>query len=199
MAIGDVGVLRVVGKFMDQNVVNTIHYEVTHQSGSDTDMWQTLAAEWELVNEPAWATRHSSSYELTGIKVFTAKGDSSPPGYHPVSTVGGVPGDPQESFICRVITWYTDSPNPRVRGRLMLSGGVESQFDDSDGSVTDTEVGLLTAIGDTLALPLTPTGYTFTPVIFNRTLDTTHTIIKSLGRSTPAVLRSRRFRQYLIG
>lgn len=199
MAAGDVAVLRAVGRFQDQNVVNTFHYEITDQGGPEAAQWQELADEWESTNAAAWLARHSDAYELIGIKVFTIKGDSQPPGFASVRLNGDVVGDPQESFICRTVTLYTDNANHRVRGRLMFSGGDEAMFDDTDGSVTGAEIALLNTLVDGFLTPIAGPDNTYKMVLYNKLLDVINNIIAVRGRITPSVVRSRRIRQFLIG
>lgn len=199
MPVGDIAVVRIIGRFQDQNIVNTMHYRVTIQGGDDVDLWDQLAVEWETTNSPLWLARMSDEYELQGIKAFTVKGGSVPPGTAIVQVSGDVSGSPQESFVCRTITMYTDNANPRRRGRLMLSGGDESQFNDTDGSVAALEVGLLTVLGTALMADLTSADNTYEVVIFQKSPEVVSLPIKARGRLTPSVLRSRRIQQFMVG
>lgn len=199
MPTGDIAVVRIIGRFQDQNIVNTMHYRVTNQAGADVDLWDQLCVEWELTNSPLWLARMSDDYVLQGVKAFTVKGDAVPPGTSIIAATGDLTGDPQESFVCRTITFYTDNANPRRRGRLMLSGGVESLFNDSDGSVASVEVGLLTALGTAFLTDLTSTDNTYEMVVFQKNPEVISMPIKARGRLTPSVLRSRRIKQFIIG
>lgn len=199
MPVGDIAVLRIIGRYQDQNIVNTMHYRVTSQAGGDDDLWDQLCVEWELTNGPLWLARMGGTYELQGVKAFTVKGDAVPPGTAIIQTTGDLTGDPQESYVCRTITFYTDNANPRRRGRLMLSGGVESLFNDLDGSVASVEVGLLTILGTAFMVDLTSTDNTYEMVIFQKNPEVISIPIKARGRLTPAVLRSRRIKQFIVG
>lgn len=199
MAVLDGVLVRVVGRFQDQNVVNVFHYEVDAQGSTQADLLENLAILWDTVNGAAWLARMSDAYELIGTKAFMADGDSVPPGIAPISLSGDVAGDPQESFVCRTISLYTGNPNHRVRGRVMMSGGAESMFDDTDGSVTDAEITALGALATLFETNMVGGGDTFIPIIFNRTTKGHEPIIKATPRKTPSIVRSRRVRQFLIG
>lgn len=199
MPVGDIAVLRIIGRYQGQNIVNTMHYRVTGQSSPDFNQWDQLCVEWELTNGPLWLARMSDDYELQGIKAFTVKGDAVPPGTAIVQLPGDLTGDPQESFVCRTITFYTDNANPRRRGRLMLSGGVESLFNDADGSVASVEVGLLTILGTAFMVDLDSPDNSYEMVIFQKNPETISLPIKARGRLTPSVLRSRRIKQFIVG
>ena len=199
MAVGDVGVLRVVGRFQDQNVVNSIHYEMTEQLSADLVIWEVMAGIWVSDISTAWLARHVVEYELIGVKMFTAKGLAKPPGYIPDGSPGIVVGDPQEAFVCRTLTLYTDEGNPHVRGRVQLSGGAESMFDDTDGSVTTAEVTALDTLALLLLDGLDNAGDVAKIVLWNATLLTTADVVAVKPRITPSVVRSRRVRQFHIG
>lgn len=199
MAVADTVLVRVVGRFQSQNIVNTFHYEVESQASEQKNLLQNLAILWDTVNGAAWLARMSDAYDLIGTKAFMADGDSVPPGIAPINLSGDVAGDPQESYVCRVVTLYTGNPNHRVRGRVMMSGGAESMFDDTDGSVTDAEVTALGALATLFATDLTGGGDTFTPALYSKAQQRTEPVLKAAARKTPALIRSRRVRQFLIG
>lgn len=199
MAVGDIGILRVVGNFQSQNIVNSLHYEVTTQATSDLVLWDDLAAGWWSDFQAEWSARHSDAYTVEGIKVFTIKGDPHPPGVEIVNEAGAVIGDPQEAFIGRTITLYTESANHRNRGRLQLSGGVESMFDDTTGAVTATEVTAMSALIGQLLDGVITTDNAYSLVIYQRVLLTSFTVARAVARVTPSVVRSRRIKQFLIG
>lgn len=199
MPVGDIAVMRIVGRFQDQNIVNTMHYRVVSQVSDDDELWDQLCVEWTVTNGPLWLARMSDQYQLQGTKAFTVKGGSVPPGTSISAVSGDVAGDPQEAFVCRTITIYTDNSNPRRRGRLMMSGGAESMFDDADGSVASLEVGLLTVLGTALMANLISADNTYEVVIFQKTPEVISSPIKARGRLTPSILRSRRVKQFLIG
>lgn len=195
----DVALLRVIGRFQDQNIVNTFHYVLLNIDPPDDFALTNLAIAWGTDIGPGWLARHSEAYQLVGIKAFLAKGESAIPGFNPEPFNGDVTGDPQESFVCRTITRYTNDPNPRVRGRTMLSGGVESMFSDTDGSVTDTEITALAPLIALLDGPISASGANWFPCLYNKLADRTSLIQQSVARVTPSVIRSRRIKQFLIG
>jgi len=199
MTVGDVAVLRAVGRYQDQNISNNLHYEVVTQTSEEINIWQSLAEIWDAGNTASWLARMIDAYELIGLKVFTAKGDSKVPGIVNVGTAGDVVGDPQESFVCRTITMYTDNANHRVRGRIQLSGAAEAMFNDTDGSVTDAELTALSTLISNLLSPLSSGGDSFKPVIINQTTKVTNDVVEMVPRKTPSVVRSRRVRQFSIG
>jgi hypothetical protein len=199
MQVGDTAVLRVVGRYQFQNISNTFHYDLTDLSPDDPDALQNLTEFWSTDIAPDWLLRHSVDYSLIGIKAFVGQGTSARPGYKAVGTAGDVVGDPQESYVCRVLTRYTDSSNPRKRGRINLSGGVETMFDDTDGSVTTTEVTALATLTALLDEPIVGGGAVWTPVILNPIDNQVEQITKTVARITPSLIRSRRVRQFSIG
>lgn len=199
MVVGDVAVVRVVGRFQNQNIVNTMHYALTAVVSDPTDVLTNLAITWDADHGAAWLARMSDAYELIGIKAFVAKGDAVPPGIVPVSISGDVVGDNQEAFVCRTLTIYTSNLNYRVRGRIMLSGGVETMFNDTDGSVTDAEIIALAPLITSLESDIAIGGDIWRLGTYNKTLDvfSDRTILRA--RKTPSVVRSRRVRQFSIG
>ncbi len=199
MPVGDIAVMRIVGRFQDQNIVNTQHWRVTTQGSGDEELWDQLCVEWTVTNGPLWLARMSDQYQLQGTKAFTVKGGSVPPGTSISAVSGDVAGDPQEAFVCRTITFYTDNANPRRRGRLMLSGGAENMFDDTDGSVASLEVGLLSILGANLMEDMISTDNTYELVFFQKSPEVIALPIKARGRLTPSILRSRRVKQFIIG
>ncbi|GAH33162.1 unnamed protein product [marine sediment metagenome] len=199
MIVDDVAVVRVVGRFQNQNVVNTFHYQLTAVASAPVSVLTNLAITWDADHGAAWLARMSDAYELIGVKAFVAKGDAVPPGIVPVSISGDVVGDPQEAFVCRTLTIYTTSVNYRVRGRVMLSGGVESMFNDTDGSVTDTEITALQPLATSLFNDIAVGGDTWRLGTYNKVADTFSDRIALRPRKTPSVVRSRRLRQFMIG
>lgn len=199
MAIDDIAVLRIVGNYQSQNIVNTMHYVVTDQIGGDATLWQQLCDDWISTYETEWLARHIDTYELVGIKAFTVKGSSHPPGETTVGNFGTVIGDPVFAFVCRTITLYGDSGNPRRRGRLMLSGGEDAQFTASRGAVSAGEVIALTTLGTSLLEAVVAGDNTYTPVLYQKLPETVTGLVIAKGRVTPASVRSRRVRKFSIG
>lgn len=199
MAVDDVAVLRVVGEYQSQNIVNTMHYRITAQAGANENQWQELVEEWLDAHDSAWLARHIDSYTLVGVKAFTVKGDTRPPGEKSLGNAGTVVGATTLSFIGRTITLYGDSANARRRGRIMLSGGEDTMFTGSRGSVSDGEVLALTALGSQLIQPIDTGDNTYDPVLFQKLPETITGLILAKGRVTPSSIRSRRVRKFLIG
>lgn len=199
MAEGNVAVMRIVGRYQDQNIVNTLHYELETQTGPEPLQWQELCTDWENANLTQWLLSHVDTYTLVGIKVFTAQGDTHPPGFLSVGSAGTVVGISNDALVCRTITLYTDDPNPRKRGRLQLSGGTTAMFDPATGRVTADEITDLDALGAFLLQPLAGVNNTYQMVLWNKLLAQTYEIIRAAGRVTPSVVRSRRAKQFSIG
>lgn len=199
MSIGDVAVLRIVGRYQDQNIVNTMHYEVEDQATGDAVLWDTLIDGWIGDHETLWLGEHIDAYTLIGLKAFTVKGDTRPPGERTRNNAGTIAENPAPAFVCRTITFYSESSNPRVRGRLMLSGSSEAMFHDDDGSVVAGQIITMQALGDQLLGELVDTGNTFKPVLYSKLLDATNDLLAAKARITPSSVRSRRVKRMLIG
>lgn len=199
MAVNDIAVLRIVGRYQSQNIVNSMHYLVEAQSTGDEQLWDDLVNAWFTAFNTSWPARHIEEYNWVGLKAFTVRGDTRPPGERSVSLAGTLTGNPQVAFVCRTITFYTDSANARRRGRLMLSGGGEDLFEDSIGSVTTGEVIALTTLGTALMATLSENSNDFKPILYDKATDTVSNLILAKGRSTPSAITSRRIRRFLIG
>lgn len=199
MAVGDVAVLRIVGRYQMQNIVNTMHYEVTVQSTEDLQLWEDLVQAWFANHSALWIAEHVDAYTWVGLKAFTVRGNTKPPGERAGAGAGTVVETPAPAFVCRTITFYTDNPNPRVRGRLMLSGTSDEMLHDDTGAVVDGQIITMDALGESLLGTIDANGNEFKPVLYNRTLDTTADLIAAKGRVTPSSIRSRRIRRMLIG
>lgn len=199
MAIGDEVTLRVVGRYQNQNVVNTFHYKIGAQASSEQTILNNLCVLWDAANTAAWVLRHLSDYVLVGIKAFGKEGAAKIPGYKIIGTAGGVTGTSLPALICRVITFYTASANHRRHGRAMLSGTDEAMLEGTDGSVTATEVGLLDTLATALTTALTGDDDEFVPIIPSTDVLPLEEIIGFKSRVTPASITSRRIRRFLVG
>lgn len=199
MAVGDIAVMRLVGRYQLQNVVNTLHYEIIEQPAEQVDQWQVLADDWATANATLWLGRHVDEYTLIGIKVFTRAGQTLPPGFATIGTAGSVVAAGNDALVCRTITLYSTNPNYRVRGRLQLSGGAQTMFDVTTGEVTQTEVDALDTLGAQLLQDINETLTHFKMVLWNPTLLQKNDLVEAKGRVTPSVIRSRRARQFNIG
>jgi hypothetical protein len=199
MAVGDIAVLRIVGRYQQQNIVNTMHYRLSVQSTDDAQLWNDLVQAWYNTHSAAWIAEHVDTYTWVGLKAFTAKGDTRPPGERAGAGAGTVAETPAPAFVCRTITFYSDSANPRVRGRLMLSGTSDEMLHDDDGAVVDGQIITMTALGEDLLATIEENGNEYEPVLYNRTADTFANLIAAKGRVTPSSIRSRRIRRMLIG
>lgn len=199
MAVADVAVVRLVGRYQSQNIVNTLHYRITSQTEPELFQWQVLADDWLAANGALWLGEHVDSYTLEGIKVFTRKGVSRPPGFTSSGASGTVVGTPQDALVCRTITQYTASGNHRIRGRLQLSGGDTAMFDADTGEVTAAAITDLDLLGAQLLATIAETSTEFNLVLYNKLLDRTEDVVLLKGRVTPSVVRSRRAKQFTLG
>lgn len=199
MATGDVSTLRVVGRYQGQNVVNTMHYKHTDQQGGDQDILRDLCLAWSGGLKSAWLARHNASYELVGIKAFRNTGSAKTPGFLVVSENGDVVVDQVPSLLCRTITLYTAETNHRIRGRVMLSGSNANMFDVTDGSVTTTELGLMTVLAELLLDQIDEATNLFDLVLPATVAGGPYDVVDAKARVTPSAVTSRRVRQFLIG
>lgn len=199
MSVGDVCVLRIVGRYQQQNCVSSLHYRITAQTSPDLDVLEKLIEDWADKIEIAWLAAHIDTYELVGYKAFRVDGTAKVPAYNNRGMNGTVTGDEVPSNICRTITLYTASANHRRRGRVMLSGSYQAAFLPTDGSLTTAAVGQLQTIGNLLQAELAETGDTFELVLPASGALPIELVVSAKGRVTPSALKSRRVKQYLIG
>lgn len=199
MAVGDECTLRIVGRFQDQNIVNTMHYRIATQTSGDLDILESLCDAFDTIIKSSWVGRHISTYELIGLKAFRKTGTSKTPGFKSIGTEGAVVGTEVPSSMCRTITLYTADAKHRRRGRVMLSGSAAAMFDATDGSVTSTEIAALDALGVLLKGQISNSGDEFDPGIPATAVDSWQDFVDSKARETPSVVTSRRIRQFLIG
>lgn len=199
MAVGDEFTLRVVGRYQEQNIVNTLHYRIINQTASDQEILNALLILWETALEVAWCARHIDTYTLVGTKAFGKTGDAKTPAFRPIGTAGAVVGEEVPASVCRTITLYTASTNHRRRGRIMLSGTAVTQLNVNDGSVTVPEQALLTTFGELINTNLSGGGDEAQIILPSTDLLPLEAITDVKGRPTPSLIRSRRIRQFLIG
>ena len=199
MAIQDVCILKVVGRYQSQNIVNTLHYQVVDQASAETEVLENLILAWQGAIETAWLARHIDSYELVGYKAFNKTGAAKTPSFVPVGSNGAVVGEEMPASQGRTITLYTADAKHRRRGRIMLSGGAVAQFNIDDGAVTSAEQALLGTLGQFFEAVIDNGGDEFRCVIPATAVDSVQQIIDTKGRATPSIIRSRRIRQFLIG
>jgi hypothetical protein len=199
MATADTCVMRICGRFQEQNIVNTLHYFIWNQTSDEQSVLAALNALWVLDIQAAWLARHSDAYELIGIKSFRVDGVPKVPGFRPIGAAGLVTGSAVLSFASRVITFYTSSSNYRRRGRLQLSGGESLMFSLDDGSVVSDELDLLDVLGDLLREPLVQGDEEFHLCIPPTDVLPVEDVIATKARVTPGVMRSRRVKNFFIG
>lgn len=199
MAVDDIVGIRIVGRYQDQNIVNTIHFQITAQSSSELDILQSLTDQWLVQNGSTWRGRHIDTYRLVGIKGFSLSGPNKIPGITEDGTVGDVIGTEVPALVCRTITMYTASSNFRRRGRVMLSGGEIAQFETGDGSVTAAERALMGTLGALLINDVVAGGDSFTPGLAPTDVLPFEPFTGQLGRKTPSSVTSRRIRGFSIG
>lgn len=199
MAVDDVVGIKVVGRYQEQNIVSTLHFQITAQTVTDHQILQLMATAWDAAMTTLWVARHIDSYSLIGVKAFSLTGNNKRPGIEVIDTPGGVVGIETPSSICRVITLYTDSDNYRRRGRVMLSGCDTTMFNTDDGAVTAAERLALATLADALLDPIVSDEESMTPVIPATDVLPVEPITATLSRVTPANIRSRRVRGFSIG
>lgn len=203
MAENDVVGLRITGRFQSQNIVHTLHYQITAQTSDDHEVLQNLCDGWDTKFTSAWVARHCDGYLLIGCKGFGKTGNNKRPGFANIETAGSVVAGEVPSPVCRTITLYTDSDNHWRRGRLMLSGCSEDMFNDNDGGVTDVEQTALLTLAGLLLETITESGDTFQPVLPAGVgvggEYPVENITSYLIRRTPACIRSRRVRGFSVG
>lgn len=199
MAVDDVCVIRVVGRYQQQNIVNTLHLQITAQVSNEDEILDQLLTQFDSDIRVAWLACHIDTYEIIGLKAFRVDGAAKVPAYSNIGANGTVAGAEVPSNVCRTITLYTDSTNHRRRGRVMLSGSEQAMFNDTDGSITVAAVGILQTLGN-----LFDSGHSIDGDVFKYVLPATDLlpvvdVVKSVGRVTPSSVKSRRVSQYLIG
>jgi hypothetical protein len=199
MAVDDIVGVRIVGRYQSQNIVNTMHYKITAQDDTEHVILQLLAAEWETALKAYWLDLHNDAYSLMGLRAFSLSGENKRPGIVHIDDAGLLALIGAPSPLCRVITLYTDSTNYRRRGRIMLSGSNTTDFDEADGSVAAGVIGDLEALGLFLIEDLVSEGNTFSPGLAPHGILPFEPFTSVLGRKTPACIRSRRVRGFLIG
>jgi hypothetical protein len=199
MAVDDVLTLRVVGRYQDQNIVNTLHYRITAQQSPENDICSALAQQWSTDVQSAWVGDHSDAYTLVGLKAFRQSGVSNTPYFVSIGAAGLVAGDGMPAFVCRTITLYTDSANHRRRGRVMLSGTPVATVDATDGSLTTAEISNLDTLGILLAQPIEAANDSFQLCIPATDVLPVEDITDTKARETPSSVTNRRIRQFLIG
>jgi len=199
MAVDDIVGVRIVGRYQQQNIVNTMHYKIIAQAVSEALVLQFLSDLWETSHKTAWLALHIDTYSLMGIRAFNKVGVNKKPGITHIDEAGGVALDEAPSPLCRTITLYTESDNYRRRGRLMLSGSNVSDFDDEDGAVTGSVIGSLQAFGSDVVENIDAGGTEFQPGLPPTDVLPWEPFTSALGRATPSLVRSRRVRGFSIG
>lgn len=200
MANDDVSVLRIVGRYQQQNCVSSLHYQHSNQEdNNELETLQALITAWQTACEAAWLAVHIDTYTLVGYKAFRVTGAAKVPAYTNREQNGTVDDAEVPSNICRTITLFTTSANHRRRGRVMLSGSGQSMFNQADGSVTTAEVAILQTLGDLLETTLVDGNDEWDIVLPATDALPVENVVRCLARVTPSTLKSRRVKQYLIG
>ncbi|MCK5319090.1 MAG: hypothetical protein KAJ55_14350 [Anaerolineales bacterium] len=192
MAIDDVSRLTVVGRFQEQNIVNTFHYQHTAQVTDDDEILKDLIDAWDTALKAAWVLRCSDDYVLVGIKAFKQAGTPKVPAFKRLDEFGSIAGTPHSAFVSRVITLYTGSTNHRRRGRIQLSGGDIGHFNENDGSVLAAEVVLMQTLANALLATITSGSDEFNLCIPATDELPFEPIVAVRARNTPGIIRSRR-------
>lgn len=199
MAVMDELTLRVVGRYQSQNIVNTLHYRIANQAASELVICERLIDLWDTALRVLWTGRHIDTYTLVGLKAFRKTGVAKTPHFKLITANGTVAGDEVPSPVCRCITLYTADAKPRRRGRIMLSGSEAAMFNTTDGAVTAAQIGDLETLMATMMTQLSGAGDEFDIGIPSTPTDNWQNITDSKPRVTPAIVTSRRIRQFLIG
>lgn len=199
MAVGDVAVLRVLGTYQNQNIVNTLHYRIITEGSTPQSRLDSLCQQWSTDLQAVWIAAHIDTYELSATQANLVKGNAIPPGEFLIAAAGTVSGVPSPAVNCRTITLYSDSSNHRRRGRVMLSGSDDGDFAAGTGIVVSGAMILMQAIGDALLDSIEPTGDEWALVLYDKATDTTSDIIKAKARPTMSVVTSRRGRPFDFG
>ncbi|MCK5292958.1 MAG: hypothetical protein KAR39_13190 [Thermoplasmata archaeon] len=199
MAVDDELTMRVIGRYQNQNIVNTLHYRVQAQSSSDLEILENFTDLWETELDAGWALVHSDAYTLIGLKAFGKTGTAKTPSAASIGTSGGVVGDGAPAFVCRTITLYTADDKHRRHGRLMLSGTPVTHLEAQDGSLTAAATALLDTFGDLLLPGFAGGGDEFVPGIPATLTDPWQDFTAHHPRETPSSITSRRVREFLIG
>lgn len=199
MAVGDICVLRVLGEYQNQNIVNTLHYRIVTEGSQPEDRLDALCSAWSSALQSIWIAAHIDTYILAATQANLVKGNAIPPGEFLIAAAGLVSGVPSPAINCRTITLYSDSNNHRRRGRVMLSGSDDGDFDPDTGIVVVGAMTLMQAIGDELLEAITPTGDEWVLVLYEKATDTVSDVIKAKARPTMSVVTSRRGRPFNFG
>lgn len=199
MAVTDECTLRIIGRYQDQNIVNTMHYRIETQVAGENDILDVLCDAWEAANKTNWLACHIDSYELIGFKAFGKTGTAKVPGVEIDGTAGSVVGDGLPASVCQTITLYTADTKFRRRGRVMLSGTPQGHLDETDGSVTASAIAILNSLGASLIAPVSLAGNEFQAGIPQVGADNWQNFTGYRSRITPSLVKSRRVREFLIG
>lgn len=199
MAAEDVLSLRVVGRYQDQNIVNTLHYVIDEQGETEADICEVLIDEWDTAMQVLWLGRHIDTYELVGLKAFRETGVAKTPAFKLIGNNGSVVGEEVLAAVCRTVTLYTESAKHRRHGRVMLSGTDTAMIRTTDGGITAAEITALETMAATLIANLATNGTAFSLCIPATDADPLEKITDYAGRVTPSIITSRRIKQFMIG
>lgn len=199
MAEGDIVGIRCVGRYQDQNIVQTLHYEIVGQTISDHMILQVLSDAWDAKFSAAVVARSCDDYTLVGVKAFSLSGNNKRPGITTVGDAGTVVADGLPASLCRCITLYTNSTNFRRRGRWMMSGTCVTMVDDQDGSINIAERLALGSLVDLFIDTIVSDDESFAPILPPAGALPKEPITAALARVTPAYVTSRRIRGFAIG
>lgn len=204
MAVGDYLMMKVIGRVQQQNIVNSLCWEISEQASTDAQICAGLAVDFETEVKTVWQLAHSDDYMLVGIKVYSLTGDPKIPGQNVVEEQGSVVGDLLPAYVCRTITLYPSDVDMKHRGRIMLSGTVVGMLDAADGGLTSAAIILLDNIADVLLAGIGSGGDSYDLRIWGKDDEeppapAAHAIARADGRRTPSSVTSRRIRELLIG
>jgi len=201
MAAGDILEMRVHGICQTQNIVNLHHFEVTAYNGAKKNQAQDLVDAWFANLRDVWLEAHSEDYKLMGVRADAGKVDDPPlvPGYTASDLAGTIEEATYSSAICRVITLYADEAQPTHRNRLMLSGTPSQALAAATGNVTAVHLNLLEQWCLDYFIEFQGIDGEYKQCCFSVNTKTKYDLLASKPRSTPALIRSRRPREYSVG
>lgn len=99
MAATDECTLKIIGRFQNQNIVNTMHYIVKTDATGDLTILQNLCEAFDTAIKTAWLACHLDTYTLVGLKAFGKTGTSKTPGVLIVGDAGVVVAEDRKSVV----------------------------------------------------------------------------------------------------
>lgn len=199
MAVGDIAILNIVGRYQSQNIVTTLHYEVITQGSDEEAILGALCTQWKATHESGLVAQLNDQMTIIGYKAFNKVGSATVPGYVDSGTAGTVVDTGLPAFVNKTITLYTASAKYRRRGRFTMSGVSEGELVASDGSILPATLTIMASFGAALLVNVSGGGDEWRLCIPAVGADPVEPIVGVLARPKPTILKSRRIREFLIG